>query len=105
MYYWCKPTKEVPLCSVLYSYPVRACAARGKVIEFVFLYLPVPATVLTRSQSLGFLLFSYYPVHLVSHFIYGHQSRPQIICHVFTYIHAHAQQLTLHSGCGVCSVW
>ena len=28
------------------------------------------------------------------------------ICHVFTYIHhAHAQQLTLHSGCGVYSIW
>ena len=60
------------------------------------IYLPVPATGLTRSHSLGFLLFSYYPVHFVSHFIYGHQSRPQIICHVYTYIYAHAQQLTLH---------
>ena len=50
---------------------------------------------------------SYYPVHFVSHFIYGHQSRPQTICHVYTYIYAHAraQQLTLHSGCGVCSLW
>ena len=33
---------------------------------------------------------SYYPVHFVSHYIYGHQSRPQIICHVYTYIYAHA---------------
>ena len=49
-------------------------------------------TGLTRSHSLGFLLFSYYPIHFVSHFIYGHQSHPQIICHVFTYIHAQAQQ-------------
>ena len=64
------------------------------------IYLPVPATGLTRSHSLGFLLFSFYPVHFVSHFIYGHQSRPQITCHVYTYIYAHAraQQLTLHSG-------
>ena len=50
------------------------------------IYLSVPATGLTRSHSLGFLLFSYYPVHFVSHFFYGHQSRPQIICHVYTHI-------------------
>ena len=64
------------------------------------IYLPVPATGLTRSHSLGFLLFSYYLVHFVSHFVYGHQSCPQIICHVYTYIYAHAraQKLTLHSG-------
>ena len=67
--------------------------------------LPVPATGLTHSHSLGFLLFSYYPVHFVSHFIYGHQSRPQLICHMFTYIHAHAQQLTLHSGCSIWQRW
>ena len=112
---------------MLLYYPTCACAARGKVIKFVCLsfflsakklawtshfqdfwayqkvkkflsYLPVPATGLTCSHSLGFLLFSYYPVHFVSHFIYGHESRPQLICHMFTYIHAHAQQLTLHSG-------
>ena len=37
--------------------------------------------------------YYYYPVHFVSHFIYGHESRPQHIYHVFTitYIHVHAQ--------------
>ena len=75
--------------------------------ETLLSYLSVPATGLTCSHSLGFLLFSYYLVHFVSHFIYGHQSCPQIICHVYTYIYAHAcaQQLTLHSGCGLCSLW
>ena len=60
---------------------------------------------LIRFHSQQFQLFSYYPVHFVSHFIYGHESRPQHICHVFTYIHAHAQQLTLHNGCGVYCIW
>ena len=60
--------------------------------------LLVPATGLTRFYSWRFQLFS---CPFGSHFIYGHESRPQLTCHVFTYIHAHPQHLTLHSGCGV----
>ena len=57
-------------------------------------YLPVPASGLIRSHLLGFQLFSYYPVHFVSHFIYGHRSHPQSMSH----IHAHTNQLVNQSS-------
>ena len=52
--------------------------------------LLVSASGLNHFHSWRFHLFPYYPVHFGSHFIYGHVSCLQLICHVFTYIHAHA---------------
>ena len=106
----------------------RACAARGKVIEFVRCLLSVwpkilrwrklatsrtsehirsTPTILTCTcywaDSLplaGISAVVLLSGPLVSYFIYGHESRPQHMPRV----HAHAQQSTLHSGCSVYSV-
>ena len=79
--------------------------------------LLVPATGLIRFHSRQLQLLSYYPVHFGSQFIYSHELRPQHICHVFTYIHAHAQRVwhiqhmakmneswKVQSARGMCSV-
>ena len=59
----------------------------GQRLNATFLHLAafvlhVPATGLIHTYLLQFQLFSYYPVHFVSHFNYGHESCPQIIFHI-----------------------
>ena len=79
----------------LSNYPARACAARGKVIEFVFL-----------SFCKKNLRWRELATSRTSERIRRFENAPILpTCHVFTYNHAHTQLLTLHSGCGVYSIW
>ena len=76
------------------NWPLPGLLSVSEGLKTLLSYLPVPATGLTRSHSLGFLLFSYYPVHFVSHFF-------TVMSHA--HIHAHAQQLTCIAGVALAS--
>ena len=98
------------------NWPLPGLLSVSEGLKTLLSYLPVPTTGLslarhtpsiwlwgvaretttglTRSHSLGFLLFSYYPVHFVSHFF-------TVMSHA--HIHAHAQQLTCIAGVALAS--